>query len=72
MIFFWNLDLFSYGKWREPGAETIDYDWYSVHNGPTTARTRQNSNVWWLWMLGEEEGLSGDLTSCSLGQRSDG
>jgi hypothetical protein len=23
-------------------------------------------------MLGEEEGLSGDLTSCSLGQRSDG
>jgi hypothetical protein len=25
-----------------------------------------------LWMLGEEERLSGDLTSCSSGRRSDG
>jgi hypothetical protein len=75
--FSWNLDLFPYGKWCGLGAGTVDYDWRSVHVGPTMARTRVEFKCVAAvmhgsspWMLGEEEGLSRDLINCSSGRRS--
>jgi hypothetical protein len=44
--FFRNLDLFSYGKWRGPGAGTVDCDWHSIHDD--IAGTHRSLSVWWL------------------------
>jgi hypothetical protein len=55
-------------------------DFCSIHGGPVMARTHRIEFECVVsmmhesspWMLGEEEGLSGDLTGCSPGRQSNG
>jgi hypothetical protein len=68
-----------YGKWRGPGAETIDCYWCSVHGGPVTIRARLSlrraaamMHMSSSWMFGEEEGFFRDLTGRNSGRRTSG